>query len=34
MIELALKFMCWVVVAYLALGCLSFILNAIFWENE
>ena len=34
MLDLAYKFMCWFVVAYLALGCLLFILNAIFYENE
>ena len=34
MLELAYKTMCCVVVAYLALGCLSFVLNAIFYESE
>ena len=33
MLELAYKFMCCVVVGYLALGCLSFVLNAIFYED-
>jgi hypothetical protein len=34
MIELAYKFMCCVAVGYIALVCLSFVLNAIFWESE
>jgi hypothetical protein len=33
MLDLAYKFMCCFVVGYLALGCLSFVLNAIFWED-
>ena len=33
MLELAYKTMCCVVTAYIALGCLLFILNAIFCED-
>ena len=34
MLELAYKFMCWFTVGYLALVCLSFVLNAIFYEED